>query len=146
MTNEPRTGDYFFPRSHSAPFEFLVCVHGIDKNGPNVSQTRWAAPAPLDDQVEGWMARGSGWLFKAVDHIWFGLPGPDGKHKILDIEGKEIEGVILPDGYTPMLTEHVMQTVMLLESLPPSKRWNPLHHYLGKDRAAWDPSLYEWYQ
>ena len=146
MTNEPRTGDYFFPRSHSAPFEFLVCVHGSEKSESlGHPETQWAAPSNLNDDG-AWVVRGDGWQYKPG--IWFGSPSGDGRgtHPIVDEAGKEIEGVILPDGYTPMLTEHVMQTVMLLESLPPSKRWNPLHHYLGKDRAAWDPSLYEWYQ
>jgi len=91
---------------------------------------------------------GGRWLFRAHGGIWLGSPSGDGRgtHPIVDEDGKEIEGVILPDGYTPMVTEHALQTVTLLESLPPSKRWNPLHHYLGKDRAAWDPSLYEWCQ
>lgn len=123
MTDEPQTGDFFFPQKDCAHLrEILVCVRGLE-HGISKGISLWAAYEPYNPKSN----------FKR----WEAKTTKEGYHRPIDISGDIIEGDILPKGYTPMKSCHTLKTVDLLEYLKEEDRWNPLHHYLTKEKLAY---------
>jgi len=116
MTNEPRIDDFFFPdKGGEDLYEILVCVRGAE--GDDISL--WEPYLPREGHQ---------------NKRWEGRMTKEGSHRPIALSGEPIEGVILPNKYTPMLSEHAVTSVTLQEFLKVEDRWNPLGHYMEKDK------------
>lgn len=116
MTNEPRIDDYFFPDKEGEDlYEILICVRGAEGNDISL----WEPYLPREGHQ---------------NKKWEGKMTEEGSHRPIALSGKPIEGVILPKKYTPMLSEHAVMSVFLQEFLKVKDRWNPLRHYMKKDK------------